>query len=289
MAVVVGSTVGCYYGYGGLVSSRVRVNRLLLPANFAPSLKRCCRRGSFSTSRGVFRVAATMNLDSVRELYDIAAQIPNSFYSLSEEVTEGPIELPPELLDPLAIPEASPLQVAASVVLTGVITVLLFRAVRRRSKRAKEMKFRSSGEAKVVDIKDDARESAMALLNKTPEVDTPPPNALQTLSGAAAAGAIALVLYKFTTVVEGGFSAKAVSMNYSIRNLTITVRTIITGMCYLATFVFAANSIGLTLLSLQLALNIGGSDDSKPNSSDANPTPSDAKPDLEKSSQDDSS
>ncbi len=33
-------------------------------------------------------------------------------------------------------------------------------------------------------------------------------------------------------------------------------RTIITGICYLATFVFAANSIGLTLYSLQLALNL---------------------------------
>lgn len=222
-----------------------------------------------------------MNLDSMSELYDIASQIPNSFYSLSEDITDGPIELPPELLDPLAIPEASPLQVAASIVLTGLITVLLFRSIRRRSRRAKEMKFRSSGEAKL-DIKEDARKSAMALLNKTPEVETPPPNALQTLSGAAVAGVIALVLYKFTTVVEGGFSGKAVSMNYSIRNLTITVRTIITGMCYLATFVFAANSIGLTLLSLQLALNIGGSDESKPK-------PSDANPDLEKPTEDDSS
>ncbi|KAG0622808.1 hypothetical protein M758_3G125200 [Ceratodon purpureus] len=280
MAVVVGSTASCYYGYGSLVSSRVRRNSLM-PANFAPSLRRYSRRGNSSTSSGPFRVAATMNLDSMSELYDIASQIPNSLYSLSEDITDGPIELPPELLDPLAIPEASPLQVAASVVLTGLITVLLFRSIRRRSRRAKEMKFRSTGAAKL-DIKEDARKSAMALLNKTPEIETPPPSALQTLSGAAVAGAIALVLYKFTTTVEGGFSGKAVSMNYSIRNLTITVRTIITGMCYLATFVFAANSIGLTLLSLQLALNLGGSDESKPK-------PSDANPDLEKPSEDDSS
>ena len=280
MAVVVGSNVGCYYSYGSLVSSGVGFNRRtsLLPANFAPNLKRYSRRKISSTPRGVFSVPATVNLDSMSELYDMASQTLNSFYSLSEEVSDGPIELPPEFLDPLAIPEASPLQVAASIVLTGLITVLLSRAFRRRSKRAKEMKLRSSGDA---NIKDDARKSAMALLNKTPEVETPPPNALQTLSGAAVAGGIALVLYKFTTVVEGGFVGKAVSMNYSIRNLTITVRTIITGMCYLATFVFAANSIGLALLSLQLALNIGGSDDSKPK-------PSDSTPDPEKSIEDDS-
>lgn len=271
MAVVVGSNVGCHYGYGSLVSSGVRLKRCTspLPGNFAPHLKRHSHRRNSVTSRGVLSVAATMHLDSVSELYDLASQIPNSLYSLSEEMTDGPIELPPELLDPLAIPAASPLQVAASIVLTGLITVLLFRSIRRRSKRAKEMKLRSSGEAKI-DLKEDARKSAMALLNKTPEVETPPPNALQTLSGAAVAGVIALVLYKFSVTVEGSFSGKAVSLNYSIRNLTITVRTIVTGMCYLATFVFAANAIGLTLLSLQLALNLGGSDDSKPKPSDSN-------------------
>lgn len=268
MAAVVGSNVGSYRGYGSLVSSGVSLNRCtsLLPRNFAPNLKRHSNKRN--SSRGLLRVAASMHLDSVSELYDLAS---NSLYFLSEEITDGPIELPPELLDPLAIPEASPLQVAASVVLTGLITVLLFRAIRRRSKRAKEMKFRSTGEAKT-DLKEDARKAAMSLLNKTPEVEGPPPNALQTLFGAAVAGAIALVLYKFTVTVDAGFSGKAVSMNYSIRNLTVTVRTIITGMCYLATFVFAANSIGLTLLSLQLALNTGGpsDDSSKPKSSDSN-------------------
>lgn len=145
------------------------------------------------------------------------------------------------------------------------------------------MQLRSSGESSKADVKKDAKKAAMALLKNQPEVEAPPPNAVQTLSGAAVAGIIALVLYKFTVTVEGGFSGKAVSMNYSIRNLTITVRTIITGMCYLATFVFAANSIGLTLLSLQLALNIGGSnEDSKPN-------PSDSKSELEKTKDDSSS
>ena len=34
-------------------------------------------------------------------------------------------------------------------------------------------------------------------------------------------------------------------------------RTIVTGLCYLATFVFAANSLGLCLYSIQIALNLG--------------------------------
>lgn len=277
MAVVAGATVGCYHSYGGKVSSGVVLNRRLslLSANFAPSLNRYSRRNAPST--GVLRVAATAELVTASELYTKASQIPDFLYSISEEISDGPIELPPELLDPLAIPEASPLQVAASVVLTGLITVLLIRSLRRRSKKAKETRFRSTGE-----IKEDARKSAMALLNKAPEVETPPPSALQTFSGAVVAGFIALVLYKFTVTVEGSFTGKAVSMNYSIRNLTITVRTIVTGLCYLATFVFAANSLGLTLLSLQLALGIGGPEDTKPKTSDS-------ESDLEKKPDDESS
>lgn len=38
----------------------------------------------------------------------------------------------------------------------------------------------------------------------------------------------------------------------------VLCRTIINGLCYLSTFVFAANSVGLTLYSLQLALFPGG-------------------------------
>ncbi|CAM6115373.1 unnamed protein product [Calypogeia fissa] len=96
-----------------------------------------------------------------------------------------------------------------------------------------------------------------------PEVPTPLPSPVQTLFGAATAGVIALGLYKFTATVEAGFSVKLGCLtrllgtqDYSIRNLTITVRTFITGLCYLATFVFAANSIGLTLYAFQLLLGI---------------------------------
>ncbi|KAG6543007.1 hypothetical protein Mapa_015503 [Marchantia paleacea] len=180
----------------------------------------------------------------------------NSLFELGDDggIEEGPIELPPRELDidPLAFPEASPAQIVASVALTGAIAVLLVRSLRRRAQRAKEMQFRSSGVATKESVKEDARKAAIANLTKAPEVPVPPPSPGQTILGAAVAGAIALVLYKFTTTVEGNFSGKAISMNYSIRNLTITVRTIINGLLYLATFVFAANSIGLGLYSLQL-------------------------------------
>jgi hypothetical protein len=76
---------------------------------------------------------------SVREIYELSQEIILQGRSAALGV-EGPIELPPaEIYDPLAIPETTPLQAVASVLLTGAITVLLIRAVRRRSKRAKEM------------------------------------------------------------------------------------------------------------------------------------------------------
>ncbi|KAK8964607.1 hypothetical protein KSP40_PGU015599 [Platanthera guangdongensis] len=40
-----------------------------------------------------------------------------------------------------------------------------------------------------------------------------------------------------------------------VRQLTITIRTIINGLCYLATFAFGLNSVGLVLYSIQLAFS----------------------------------
>lgn len=50
-------------------------------------------------------------------------------------------------------------------------------------------------------------------------------------------------------------------------------RTIINGLCYLATFVFGINSIGLILYSGQLTINalMGGSKDDDEQSSFSNP------------------
>ncbi|KAL3686103.1 hypothetical protein R1sor_004125 [Riccia sorocarpa] len=181
---------------------------------------------------------------------------PQSPYFFRKEFLciQGPIELPPRELeiDPLAFPEANPLQISASFLLTGTIAVLLFRTLRRRAQRAKERKFRSSGVETSKSMKENATRSAVAKLTQAPEVPVASPSPVQTFLGGVVAGAIALLLYQATTSVEGSFVGKPVSVNYSIRNLTITVRTIINGLLYLATFVFAANSIGLGLYSVQL-------------------------------------
>ncbi|KAL8144968.1 uncharacterized protein LOC141706741 [Apium graveolens] len=168
----------------------------------------------------------------------------------------GPVELPPESNSIFATDDdPTNLQVATSVLLTGAISVFLFRSLRRRAKRAKELKFRSDGVKK--SIKEEALESLKAMTPAASlEADAnSPPSVAQTLLGGISAGVIALILYKFTTTVEASLNRQTLSDNFSVRQITVTIRTIINGICYLATFVFGINSVGLFLYSGQLALN----------------------------------
>ncbi|XP_068663409.1 uncharacterized protein [Aristolochia californica] len=168
---------------------------------------------------------------------------------------DGPIQLPPSAF-PLSFgdpAEASPIQIATSVLLTGAISVFLFRSLRRRAKRAKELRVRSSGIAKK-GLQAEALDNLKAMGSASLEPGKPP-SPVQALLGGLSAGVIALVLYKFTTTIEASLNRQTISDNFSVRQITITIRTIINGICYLATFVFGANSVGLILYSGQLALN----------------------------------
>ncbi|XP_002990872.2 uncharacterized protein LOC9659114 [Selaginella moellendorffii] len=172
-------------------------------------------------------------------LHQQIAQVAEQAIADASSSLDGPIELPGDLEQP-----TSPLQIAGSVVLTGAISVLLLRSLRRRYKEAKEKK----------PLKEQAKQNALAsLANQV--VEKPPPSFEQTLYGALLAGAIAFVLYQCTTAVTGSFASKPLPTEYATRNIAVTVRTIISGICYLATFVFAADAIGLALYGLQLLVN----------------------------------
>ncbi|XP_010260359.1 PREDICTED: uncharacterized protein LOC104599495 [Nelumbo nucifera] len=191
------------------------------------------------------------------------------------KLQDGPIELPSSSSSIFATTdEPSPLQVATSVLLTGAISVFLFRSLRRRAKRAKELRFRSTGAKK--SLKEEALDNLKSL---SPTAVNPgsPPSPIQALLGGLSAGVIALVLYKFTTTIEAALNRQTISDNFSVRQITITIRTIVNGLCYLATFVFGLNSVGLILYSGQLAINsltegstskaVSGSDDGEQMSS----------------------
>ncbi|KAM7250221.1 hypothetical protein ACFE04_022104 [Oxalis oulophora] len=175
----------------------------------------------------------------------ITINVPSSPEFVDEG--DGPIQLPSSTIF-ATTDEPTTLQVATSVLLTGAITVFLFRAIRRRAQRAKELRYRSSG------VKKSLKEEAIENLKSVTVGSKGPPSAIQTFLGAIAAGVIALILYKFTITIEDSLNRQTLSDSYSVRQITVTIRTIINGICYLATCVFGVNSIGLFLLSGQLAL-----------------------------------
>ncbi|PKU60113.1 uncharacterized protein LOC110094400 [Dendrobium catenatum] len=185
--------------------------------------------------------------------------------------TEGPVELISSSSSSLfAIDDnPTPLQIATSVLLTGAITIFLFRSIRRRAKRAKELRVRSTGTTKVKGIKEEALDSLKAIGVGPVEAQSPP-SPVQALLGGITAGVIAVILYKFTTNVEASLNRQTISDNLSVRQLTITIRTIVNGLCYLATFVFGINSIGLILYSVQLAFSSFMEGTSKESSSTMN-------------------
>lgn len=184
---------------------------------------------------------------------------PEPFLAQVPDPEEGPIQLPqssPSSSSSSIFADSndpSTLQVATSVLLTGAISVFLFRSLRRRAKRAKEMRFRSTG-VKKKGLKEEALESLKAMQGGSVEPGAPP-TPVQALLGGLSAGAIAIVLYKFTTTIEAALNRQTISDNFSVRQITITIRTIINGICYLATFVFGINAVGLILYSGQLAIN----------------------------------
>jgi hypothetical protein len=68
--------------------------------------------------------------------------------------------------------------------------------------------------------------------------------------------------------IDDSFSGKALPEDYAIAQITITIRTIVSGLAYLATFVFGANALGLFLLACK-TLVTGVSDVVSPSSASA--------------------
>lgn len=228
-----------------LQSSQRLFSSFSLP--LSPSHNPCLSPPFYSLSRPTSLHLVSAHLRTRAE--PLLAQVPDTTTTAPEE---GPIELPPSSSSIFATnDDPTPLQVATSVLLTGAISVFLFRSIRRRVKRAKELRFRSSGVKKT--LKEEALDSLKAMGSGS--VKAAPPSPVQALLGGITAGVIALILYKFTITIEASLNRQTVSDNFSVRQITITIRTIINGLCYLATFVFGINSVGLFLYSGQLALN----------------------------------
>jgi hypothetical protein len=64
--------------------------------------------------------------------------------------------------------------------------------------------------------------------------------------GAAQAGGLAYGMWLVSTGVDAYFDRQALPNQYTVRNITVTIRTVTQGLAYLATFIFGANAVGLT-------------------------------------------
>ncbi|KAE8678095.1 DNA ligase 1-like [Hibiscus syriacus] len=182
----------------------------------------------------------------------LAAREPLSTTTAEAEEEEGndPIELPPSYS---SFSSSSPLQTATTVLLSGAIAAFLFRSIRRRAKRAKELRLRSSGTKKL--LKEKSLNKLKAMGSASVKTKSSKPTPVDALLGSLIAGVITVFLFKFTTTIEAALSRQTISDNFSVRQITITIRTIVNGLCYLATFVYGFNSLGLFLYSGQLALS----------------------------------
>ncbi|XWS52121.1 hypothetical protein CRYUN_Cryun11dG0039900 [Craigia yunnanensis] len=219
-----------------------------------PSLHNPCSSPLFLLQKPSF--FSPLSAHSKARLGPLLAQAQEPITIAEAEEEDGPFELPPSSSS-LSIfatsDDPTPLQTATSVLLTGSIGVFLFRSLRRRAKRAKELRLRSSGTKK--SLKEEALDNLKAMGSASIETKSSTPSPVQALLGSIAAGVIALILYKFAITIEAALNRQTVSDNFSVRQITITVRTIVNGLCYLATFVFGINSLGLFLYSGQLAIN----------------------------------
>jgi hypothetical protein len=85
-------------------------------------------------------------------------------------------------------------------------------------------------------------------------VENEPVSPWAAMIGAAQALGIATVLYIFATKMDGMLFSVELPDQYTARNVSVTLRTILRGLVYLATFIFAANGIGLAALTVKLLI-----------------------------------
>ncbi|CAD6244105.1 unnamed protein product [Miscanthus lutarioriparius] len=133
----------------------------------------------------------------------------------AEAQGQGPVELrAPTLFSTDDNP--TPLQTATSLLLTGAISVFLFRSLRRRARRAKELRVRSSGVKKKPNNLTEEALEGLRLVSTSPIETEKPPSPIQVLLGGIAAGVIALILYKFTTTIEAALNRQNIPDSFSV-------------------------------------------------------------------------
>jgi Protein of unknown function (DUF3082) len=92
------------------------------------------------------------------------------------------------------------------------------------------------------------------MTESTPEV--PLPSSLRCLTGSAIAGIMAFMMYLLTSKIAASFARTPVSgKSQAAVNISIAVRTLVTGMTALGMSVFGIVSLGLIALAVKVAFS----------------------------------
>ena len=140
--------------------------------------------------------------------------------------------------------EATPLQNVFGVLFTGFSFWYFARAVQKRSGKAREFR-----------VANRLPEEERAKIDEERAKKTKELTAMQSFTGGLTGIGISVVLYAFASKVSASFDGKALPESETVRQISITVRTIVEGLTYLATFVYAANGVGLIALAGQKTLD----------------------------------
>ncbi len=126
-----------------------------------------------------------------------------------------------------------------------LVIVYFVRLFKKRADRFTSVRIASSDDDADKDEEDEEEEPAVADDDVTPG---------QCLLGFAQAATICYLLYLLSTNVDGFFEKQELPSQYTARNITVLIQTVVRGLVYLATFVFGANAVGLAALGVAITV-----------------------------------